>query len=157
MVAISSPCPGTVKSLKDIHDPVFNSYSVGDGVAIDPAPGAPVTVCAPCSGKAVRVMPHAFVILTEGSLGVLVHCGIDTVRMRGEGFELLAEQGETVTEGQPMVRYTPDDVVAKHLDPAVLVIAMDTDRGAAEFGDLRFGSEVNVGDALMTVDTDAVA
>ena len=156
MVAISSPCPGTLKALKDVHDPVFNSYSVGDGVAIEPQHGSVVTVCAPCAGKAVRVMPHAFVILGEDNLSVLVHCGIDTVRLRGEGFEVLAEQGDTVEEGQPMVRFTPETVTAKNLDPAVLVIAMETDRGAANMDALTMGAAIEAGAPLFQVNTDPV-
>ncbi|TFB62343.1 hypothetical protein E3N86_06990 [Cryobacterium sp. Hz7] len=56
----------------------------------------PVTVRAPVSGTLVRVQPHAFVIQSTSGTGILVHLGIDTVHMNGEGFEVLATEGSTV-------------------------------------------------------------
>ena len=81
---------------------------VGPGVAIDPDPGE-VTVVSPIAGKVVKVHPHAFVVLGADGVGVLVHLGINTVRLEGKGFEVLVEQGSTVEAGDPMVRWDPVD------------------------------------------------
>ncbi|WP_245797331.1 PTS sugar transporter subunit IIA [Corynebacterium aquilae] len=143
-----SPCAGQLTALSEVNDPVFNSYTVGDGIAVTPANAGEVTVCAPCSGKAIRVMPHAFVILTEEKTGILVHVGIDTVQLKGEGFDVLVEQGCHVDMGQAMVRYTPQEVADKGLDPVVLIVAMDSARGDAQLTKLSPGDKVETGAPL---------
>ena len=103
---------------------------VGPGVAIDPDPGE-VTVVSPIAGKVVKVHPHAFVVLGADGVGVLVHLGINTVRLEGEGFEVLAEQGSTVAAGDPMVRWDPaDDQPARTSRTIVPVVAMDRPKGS---------------------------
>ncbi len=66
----------------------------------------------PIAGTALKVHPHAFVVLGEGGVGVLVHLGIDTVKLEGRGFEVLAAQGTTVEAGAPVVRWDTAHVVA---------------------------------------------
>ena len=78
-VDVLAPCPGTVVAMSDVPDPVFAEEMVGPGVAIEPDPG-PTTVVSPIAGTVVKVMPHAFVVLGDG-VGVLVHLGIDTVKL----------------------------------------------------------------------------
>ena len=71
----------------------------------------------PIAGKVVKVHPHAFVVLGADGVGVLVHLGINTVRLEGKGFEVLAEQGATVAAGDPMVRWDPATISGDgHLD-----------------------------------------
>ena len=84
-------------AMSDVPDPVFAEEMVGPGVAIEPEPGR-TTVVSPIAGKVVKVLPHAFVVLGDG-VGVLVHLGINTVRLEGEGFEVLATQGSEVAAG----------------------------------------------------------
>ena len=68
---------------------------------------------APLSGTLVRVQPHAYVIQSEEGTGILVHIGIDTVRLNGEGFQVLATEGATVRAGDPVVRFDPQ-IIADH-------------------------------------------
>jgi PTS system glucose-specific IIA component len=102
---VLSPCPGRVVAMADVPDPVFAEEMVGPGVAIEPDPG-PTTVVAPIAGTVLKVLPHAFVVLGDG-VGVLVHLGINTVRLEGEGFEVLATQGSEVAAGDPMITWDP--------------------------------------------------
>lgn len=97
---------------------------VGYGAAIDP-PHEVVEAVAPVSGKLVRLMPHAYVIMTADNVGVLVHLGLDTVALNGEGFTTHVTQGDEVTAGQLIVSYDVPAIVAKGLNPIVPVVVMD--------------------------------
>ncbi|AZA13751.1 PTS glucose transporter subunit IIA [Corynebacterium choanae] len=106
---VCAPCAGQVIDLAQTPDPVFASRSVGDGIALAPAPsGNSVTMLAPVSGEVIRLLPHAYVILTEGGQAVMTHIGINTVRLQGEGFIAHLEQGQQVSQGQPMITYRPE-------------------------------------------------
>jgi glucose-specific phosphotransferase system IIA component len=97
VTVVLAPLPGRVVALADVPDPVFAQQMVGSGVAIEPARGqGPLTVVAPISGKILKLHPHAFVIFGEKATGVLVHIGIDTVKLEGDGFTLIAAEGDTV-------------------------------------------------------------
>lgn len=147
MSEVLAPLAGRVLSLSDVPDPVFSSEMVGPGVAIDPGPGE-VTVVSPIAGKVVKVHPHAFVVLAPDGVGILVHLGIDTVKLEGLGFEVLVEQGSTVTAGTPMIRWDPA-TIRTGMSSLVPVVAMDRPRGSVPQpeGDVR----VSVGDVLFTI------
>jgi PTS system glucose-specific IIA component len=70
-------------------------------------------------------MPHAYIVLTPAKVGVLVHLGLDTVALNGEGFTTHATQGQQVTAGQLIITYDVPAVVAKGLNPVVPVVIMD--------------------------------
>ena len=85
---------------------------MGPGVAIDPDPdgAGEVTVLAPISGTVAKVHPHAVLITAEAgaeTFGVLVHLGINTVKLNGAGFTRLVQEGETLTAGDPLTRWSP--------------------------------------------------
>jgi PTS system glucose-specific IIA component len=144
-VNVTAPLRGSAIPLADVPDPVFSTGMVGPGLAIDPDRG-PGTVVSPVSGTLVRLKPYAFVV-AEGGRSVLVHLGIDTVKLAGEGFELLASEGDGVEAGQPVVRWNPADVEARGLSPVCPVVALDGDPAALD--DLMSGP-VNTGAALFT-------
>ena len=89
---VLSPCPGRVFPITEADDPVFAAEMVGPGVAIEPSP-ARTTVVAPVAGTILKLHPHAFAMVTADGLGVLVHLGINTVKLDGAGFELVASEG----------------------------------------------------------------
>ncbi len=124
MTQVLAPFEGRVLALQDVPDPVFADALVGPGVAIDPL-RAPADVVSPVSGKLVKLHPHAFVVVTEAGSGVLVHLGIDTVELKGEGFRLHAEEGSTVTAGQSIVSWNPAEVAAGGRSPICPVVALD--------------------------------
>ena len=101
-------------------DPVFAAEMVGAGVAIEPEGGV-VDAVSPVAGTVLKLHPHAFVVLTAEGAGVLVHLGIDTNQLEGEGFELLVAEKDAVEAGQPVTRWDPSDVVERGLSPMVMV------------------------------------
>ena len=148
MTDILSPCPGRVIAMADVPDPVFAEEMVGPGVAIEPAPG-PTTVVSPIAGKILKVLPHAFVVMGDG-IGVLVHLGINTVRLEGEGFEVLATQGSDVAAGDPMITWDPSALPAsaagQDISPVVPVVLMDGVKGSVTSE--AIGGSVVAGDLL---------
>ena len=72
----------------------------------------------------MKVHPHAFIVLAASGAGVLVHLGIDTVGLKGQGFELLAAEGDDVAAGDPVVRFDPTAVRAAGLSAVVPVVVM---------------------------------
>jgi PTS system glucose-specific IIA component len=123
-LAVTSPLSGRVVPLSDVPDLVFAEEMVGPGVAVDPDPG-PGTVVAPVDGRLVVLHAHAFVVQTASGRGVLVHLGIDTVQLEGEGFELLAAVGDELTVGTPVVRWDPSAVAAAGRAAVCPVVALD--------------------------------
>jgi PTS system N-acetylglucosamine-specific IIA component len=146
-VVVTSPVTGIVVGLEGVSDPVFASAMVGPGTAVDPA-REPGEVCAPVSGVLRKLKPHAFIIVTGEGHGVLVHLGIDTVHLDGDGFTLLATEGDEVLAGAPIVSWDPGAVAARGFSPICPVIALDaTDDLLAN----RFNAgAVDVGDPLFS-------
>ena len=149
---VLAPCPGRVIAMADVPDPVFAEEMVGPGVAIEPSvepDGGPTTVVSPIAGKVLKVLPHAFVVLGDG-VGVLVHLGINTVRLEGEGFEVLAAQGDEVAAGDPMITWDPSALPAsaggQDVSPVVPVVLMDGVKGSVTSE--AIGGSVAAGDLL---------
>jgi len=128
-VDVLAPCPGRVVPLTSVDDPVFAGEMVGPGVAIVPAPGD-TTVVSPIAGTILKLHPHAFVVLGAEGVGVLVHLGINTVRLEGRGFEVLATEGATVGAGDPVVRWDPAAITGDGISTLVPIVAMDRPKGS---------------------------
>jgi PTS system glucose-specific IIA component len=143
--SVAAPVAGRVLALADVPDPVFAQQIVGAGVAIDPN-RASGTVVAPVDGRLLKLHPHAFVVLTADGRGVLVHLGIDTVQLDGQGFELVASEGDDVAAGDPIVRWDPAAVESGGRSPVVPVVVMDTAPDSVV--STRVGSTVAAGDTL---------
>ena len=142
---VVAPVPGKVIALADVPDPVFAQQIVGSGIAIDPERSPGVAV-APIAGRLLKLHPHAFVVLTAARQGVLVHLGIDTVQLDGEGFEVLANEGAELAVGDPIVRWDPAAVEAGGRSPVVPIVVMDTAPDTVATS--AVGSAVKVGDPL---------
>ncbi|MBB5168233.1 PTS glucose transporter subunit IIA [Mycobacterium sp. AZCC_0083] len=121
---VLAPVAGRAVLLQDVPDPVFSQGMVGHGAAIDPPRGV-IEAVAPVSGKLLRLMPHAYVVMTPDNVGVLVHLGLDTVALKGEGFTAHVSQGDDVTAGQLIITYDVPAIAAKGLNPIVPVVIMD--------------------------------
>ena len=121
---ILAPVQGRAVPMEDVPDPVFAQLMVGPGAAVDP-PREVVDAVAPVSGKVFKLFPHAYVILTAEGVGVLVHLGIDTVQLKGEGFTAHVEQGDDLTAGQPVTIYDVPAIEAAGRNPIVPVIALE--------------------------------
>ena len=114
---------GKVISLQEIGDGVFSAGMVGDGLAIIPSNE---TVCAPVSGKVTVLMQdskHAVGLTLSNGAEILIHVGIDTVSMAGDGFSYLVKVGDVVKAGQPLLKFSKEKIkAAGHPDTAVLVV-----------------------------------
>lgn len=121
---VLAPVGGRAVPLADVPDPVFSAGMVGYGAAVDP-PHQVVDAVAPVSGRLLKLMPHAYVVMTPDNVGVLVHLGLDTVQLKGDGFTAHLSQGDEVTVGQVVITYDVASVVAKGLRPIVPVVVMD--------------------------------
>lgn len=99
-----SPVTGAQVALSDVPDPAFSTKILGDGVAIEPSDGI---VKAPCDAHVEVLFPtgHAVGLKTKEGVELLIHLGIDTVELKGEGFEKLVAQGDDVKQGQPLIKF----------------------------------------------------
>ena len=145
MTTVSSPLTGRAIGLAAVPDPVFSGAMVGPGTAVDPVRERTEAV-APVDGIVVSLHPHAFVVVDSEGHGVLTHLGIDTVQLNGEGFELVAAKGDTVTRGQTVVRWDPAAVEEKGKSPISPVIALEAT--AEALGDVLEDGDVERGQAL---------
>lgn len=103
---------------------------VGYGAAVDP-PRRVVDAVAPVSGRIVKLFPHAYIVMTPENVGVLVHLGLDTVQLNGDGFTTHVKEGDTVTAGQVVTTFDVPSVVAAGLNPIVPVVIMDEKASAS--------------------------
>lgn len=145
---VSSPVGGLAAPLGDVPDPVFSQAVVGPGVAVKPRHGWAEAV-APVAGAVATLHPHAFVVTADSGVSVLVHLGIDTVELHGEGFELRVDKGDRVELGQPVVGWDPTSVESRGYSSVCPVVALDVP--ADGLGDLREDGEVVAGDVLFVV------
>lgn len=99
---LCAPVTGKMVSLEEVPDPVFSSGTMGRGVGFQPEKNE---ICAPCDGKIVMIADtlHAFGMETETGAELLIHIGLDTVDLNGEGFKKLAQEGEKVSCGTPVI------------------------------------------------------
>ncbi|MEY8041703.1 PTS glucose transporter subunit IIA [Saccharopolyspora cebuensis] len=146
---VGSPVEGLAAALSDVPDPVFSQAMVGPGVAVRPAGGRADAV-APIAGVVATVHPHAFVVAAPSGTAVLVHLGIDTVKLQGEGFELHVSKGDQVTAGQPVVSWDPSGVEAAGYSAVCPVVALD--QAPEALADLREDGPVRAGDTLFAVE-----
>ncbi len=108
-LTLSAPLSGPVLTLAKVPDAVFASGAMGDGIAIDPLND---TLYSPCAGVIIHVARtgHALTVRADNGAEILLHLGLDTVELNGEGFSMLVKEGARVTKGQPLLRYDLDKV-----------------------------------------------
>jgi PTS system glucose-specific IIA component len=137
---VLAPVEGRALPLTEVPDPVFSQGMVGHGAAVEP-PHQVVDAVAPVSGKILKLLPHAYVIMTADNVGVLVHLGLDTVTLDGAGFTAHVAQGDAVTAGQKVITYDVPAIIAAGLSPVVPVVVMDE----RDPSNVAVGEEVSAG------------
>lgn len=112
---------GTKKMLEEVNDEAFAQKMMGDGIAIVPSDGK---VVAPVDGEVTMVFPtnHALGLKLDGGVEVLLHIGIDTVEMNGEGFQSFVKQGDKVKQGDCLITFALDKVIAAGYETDIMVI-----------------------------------
>lgn len=140
-----APLSGTVRPITEMPDPVFSSKAMGDGLAIEPAAGAD-TVVAPADATVAATMPgsnHAIGLVLDDGMELLVHVGVDTVEMGGDGFACLVEQGQRVSAGQPLMTFSAEKIRAAGHPTAVAFVV--TGEGSATGLALLDGMDAEAG------------
>ncbi len=123
-VVLRQPVEGTVLALADVPDPMFSEGMMGPGLAIDPSGNS---VVAPADAKVVSVFPtnHAVGLELKDGTELLIHVGIDTVNLKGNGFQALVAAGDTVTAGTPLLRFDAARIRAAGLSAITPVIVLN--------------------------------
>lgn len=111
-MTIKAPMTGNIVPIEEVPDQVFSGKMVGDGVAIEPTEGVLV---APVDAEVAVVFPtmHAIGLKTADNIEILLHIGVETVAMKGEGFECFVKQGDQVKTGQKLVTFNIDLIKEK--------------------------------------------
>jgi phosphocarrier protein FPr/phosphocarrier protein len=149
---LQAPLAGWSTPLDEAPDEVFASRLLGDGLAIDPTSA---TLCAPCDGELIVIAAarHAVTLRTPEGCEVLLHVGIDSVELGGQGFELHAQQGARVRAGEPLLSFDLD-LLARRARSVLTPVIVTADSG---FRIVRrsSGCELAVGNFLMEVASQA--
>ena len=133
---IAAPTPGKVIPYTEIPDPTFASGALGQGVGVEPAEGV---VFAPMDGEisSVAESKHAIGISGAEDQELLIHVGVDTVEMKGDGFKTFVEEGDKVTKGQKLMEFDIAKIkAAGHPDTVVVLLTNSDDYEDVKFGDI---------------------
>lgn len=111
IITLYAPLTGNAVELKEVKDTIFAEKIVGDGIAIEPTCGEMI---APCAGKVAKIFPtkHAILLETAHGFDVLIHIGIDTVELKGEGFNCKVDEGDLVKKGDILMEIDLEKIKA---------------------------------------------
>lgn len=141
-----SPLSGEIIALENVNDAAFASGAMGKGIGIDPSVGE---LCAPCDGVVEAVFPTKHVVAMRDAHGaeIMMHIGVDTVELKGEGFNAVVEPGQAVKTGDVLIRFDIAALKKRNIDLTTSVLIVNSD----DYDDvLVFASgHVNAGDKLL--------
>ena len=120
-----SPIAGKIMDITEVPDEVFSSKMMGDGFAIEPETDV---VVAPCDGTVVLVAAtkHAVAIESQG-VQILIHIGLDTVDLQGQGFTAHVKENDMVKKGDPLITFDPDYIVAQEKPLTTMMVITNMD------------------------------
>ena len=146
---LGSPAKGKAVPLSEVNDPTFAEEMLGKGVAVIPAEGR---ICAPADGKIDMVFDtlHAVSMVTDYGAEVLIHVGLDTVKLKGDGFTGHVKAGERVKKGDLLLEVDLDKVKAAGYDIITPVLVCNTDDFASVEG--LYGKDVVPGDDVIAIE-----
>lgn len=129
-IQLVAPMTGKAVNLSAVPDPVFSEKMMGDGLAIEPSEGV---VVSPIDGEIMQVFPtkHAVGIRAKNGSEILIHIGLETVSLKGEGFETHVKQGDTVQAGEKLVTFDMEIISEKAKSTVTPVIITNTDQAAS--------------------------
>jgi len=148
-VIISSPITGNAVELSEVPDEGFAGKMMGDGAAVIPTDGM---ILAPEDGEVVFVFEtkHALGFQTDSQMALLLHIGIDTVALNGQGFEVFVENGQKVKKGEPLMKI--DISYLKEHAPSLCSPVLCTELGDNQKVRLLKEGEIKAGEPLFAVD-----
>ena len=150
LFTVVSPLTGKLISLDQVHDEVFSSKMMGDGFAIEPT-SASNTVISPISGKIVALVEskHAVGIKNEATgIEILIHIGLDTVKLNGEGFDVLVRMDQEVKQGQPLIKFEQQVLKDHDLELTTMVIFTGGLNDAIDLG-AKNDTDIHAGDLIL--------
>lgn len=121
ILRLLAPVSGKTVPIESVPDLVFAQKTVGDGIAIAPSSGV---LCAPCAGRVstIHSARHALTLSTDGGIDVLMHIGLDTVMLKGEGFEVFVVKGQIVEAGQPLIAFNREILESRGKSPLTEIV-----------------------------------
>lgn len=128
-VALVAPLSGHLLAIEQVPDPVFAQKMVGDGISIDPISQS---LMAPCDGEVIQLHPsnHAVTVRTTEGLEILMHVGLDTVTLRGEGFKPKVQVGDRVKAGDTLIDFDADYIATHARSLLTQIVITNSDRVA---------------------------
>ncbi|MBU8565289.1 PTS system trehalose-specific EIIBC component [Virgibacillus pantothenticus] len=146
--AIYAPLSGNVISLEKVADPTFSQKMMGEGLAIEPSTGK---VVAPFSGKVVQLFPtkHAIGLESDTGIELLIHIGLETVSLDGEGFDAFVKQGDRVQKGDTLLIFDMDLIKKKGFNLVTPIII--TNSAEWSLSNLTTNTSIQAGDELFTL------
>jgi phosphocarrier protein FPr/phosphocarrier protein len=145
---LGAPARGVLTSLKEVEDPVFADGMMGEGAALDPLEGA---LYAPCAGTLLKVHEarHAVVIQADNGAEILLHVGLDTVGLGGEGFETHLAQGARTSPGALLLTFDLDRLALRARSLLIPIVVINS--AAFQLSEHRSPGPVFVGDPLFNI------
>ena len=145
---VQSPLSGTAVALSEVNDPTFADEILGKGVAIIPDKGLAVS---PVNGTVEEMFDslHAISLMSDDGIEILIHIGLDTVKLEGKYYKALVKRGDKVKIGSPLIQFDIEKIKAAGFDIITPVVVTNSDN----YGDMIAvtGQHVNAGDALIKV------
>ncbi|TCN23151.1 PTS sugar transporter subunit IIA [Mesobacillus foraminis] len=129
-IQLNAPLSGTAVPLERVPDPVFAEKMMGDGLAIEPSEGL---VVSPVDGEIMQVFPtkHAIGIRAKNGAEILIHIGLETVSLNGEGFQTYISEGDKVKTGDKLVAFDMEIIKEKAKSTVTPIIITNTDQAAS--------------------------
>lgn len=147
-IEVAAPVGGKLISIREVNDPTFGEEVLGKGVAIIPSDNR---ICSPIDGTVTTVFPtgHAAAITGEDGTEVLIHVGLDTVKLKGQHFSIHAENGQQVSKGDLLIEADMEAIRAAGYDTITPMVICNSD----DYTDFKMEPSGNVkqGDVVMTL------
>ena len=147
-IKIGAPVSGTLVSIKEVSDPTFSDEILGKGVAVIPSSGR---ICAQADGTVSTVFPtgHAATLTTEDGVEILIHVGLDTVKLDGKHFTIHAQEGQKVSKGDLLLEADIEQIKAEGYDTITPVVICNSD----DFSEVHLSEpgEVSQGDEMISL------
>lgn len=147
-IIIYSPLKGKAIDLTEVPDDAFAQKMIGDGIAIDPYEGV---ICSPIDGELANIFPtkHALMFESKDGLEIIVHFGVDTVKLEGKGFEILRKEGK-ISKSEEILKYDLEYIKEHAVSTKTPIIVANMDI-VDSIEILAKDKEVNIGDPIYKV------
>lgn len=146
---VVAPAKGKLINIEEVSDLTFSKKLLGDGFAIKPYGG---TIVSPIDGEIIMIFPtaHAFGVKRKDGLEVLIHVGIDTVELKGKGFDKLVKQGDKVFAGDVCVKVDLETIEGNGYDSTIMTIFTSGLEESLE--NLPYGQQFKAGQKVLTIE-----